>query len=44
MKMAEKEGDPGAVADYRRIVSHQSSVVMKKASATTGKYLSLYSQ
>lgn len=29
MKMTEKEGDPGAFADYRRIVSHQCRVVMK---------------
>lgn len=43
MKMTEKEGDPGALADYRRIVSHQYNVVMKKASATARKYLSWYS-
>lgn len=44
MKMTEKEGDPGALADYRSIVSHQYSVVVKNASATTGKHLSWYSQ
>lgn len=36
--MTEKEGDPGALVDYRKIMSHQSSVVMKKANATAGKF------
>lgn len=36
--MTEKEADPGALVDYRRIMNHQYSVVMKKASATAGKF------
>lgn len=44
MKMTEKAGDPGALADYRRIVSHQCRAVMKKTSATARKYLAWYSQ
>lgn len=42
--MTEKQEDLGALADFRRIVSHQYDAVMKKANAATGKYLSFYTQ